>query len=98
MVPEGKIHLCGRFDGHGERFFDGEIAHLSLFDSALTEQEVRVAAPVPEPCFAEFLYGCMMRMSVQVRTLYLFTAEKMPSPSVVSEPSSVQETASDGVE
>lgn len=36
----GYIHLCSRSNGDPDRHFDGSIAHLSLFDTTLSEQEV----------------------------------------------------------
>lgn len=40
MRPGGKIYLCGRNDGNGDRHFHGEIAHLAFYDVALSEDEV----------------------------------------------------------
>ena len=36
----GHIHLCGRSNGDPERHFDGSVAHLSLFDTTLSGQEI----------------------------------------------------------
>lgn len=40
MRPGGKIYLCGRNDGNGDRHFHGELAHLALYDVGLSEDEV----------------------------------------------------------
>ncbi len=37
---DGNIILCGRTDRDADRFFNGSIAHLALFDSAVTQFEV----------------------------------------------------------
>jgi hypothetical protein len=37
---DGNIILCGRSDRDADRFFNGSIAHLALFDSAVTQFEV----------------------------------------------------------
>lgn len=42
--PGGRIYLCGRFDQNPDRFFDGELAHLGLFSTALTEEKVLISA------------------------------------------------------
>ena len=36
----GKIHLCGRPDRLDKHFFDGDLAHLSLWDKVLSETQV----------------------------------------------------------
>lgn len=40
FTPVGALLLCGRKDGHPERHFEGDIAHLSLFDSNLSEEAI----------------------------------------------------------
>lgn len=41
IAVDGNLVLCGRADLGADRFFDGRIAQLSVFDSALTQQAVR---------------------------------------------------------
>merc|ERR1711977_46143 len=36
----GKIHLCGSPDKREKRFFDGDLAHLSLWDQVLSKTQV----------------------------------------------------------
>ena len=40
MFLDGRIYLCGRSDLHKERHFTGKITHLSLFDQALSPENV----------------------------------------------------------
>ncbi|CAD7694655.1 unnamed protein product, partial [Ostreobium quekettii] len=41
MRAGGNIYLCGRHDGNPERHYDGLIAHLALYDSGLSSEEVK---------------------------------------------------------
>jgi hypothetical protein len=40
ILPSGNMYLCGRNDLNRERHFGGKLAHLSLFDEALTGQQI----------------------------------------------------------
>ena len=40
MDMEGEIYLCGRADLASERHFDGQLAHLEIFDESLTQEMV----------------------------------------------------------
>eukprot|EP00212_Chloropicon_laureae_P003902 CAMPEP_0197488208 /NCGR_PEP_ID=MMETSP1311-20131121/3186_1 /TAXON_ID=464262 /ORGANISM="Genus nov. species nov., Strain RCC856" /LENGTH=1764 /DNA_ID=CAMNT_0043032175 /DNA_START=186 /DNA_END=5480 /DNA_ORIENTATION=+ len=40
MIPTGDIFLCGRNDLAEERHFGGKIAHLSLYDEALSAKQI----------------------------------------------------------
>ena len=40
MFLNSPITLCGRVDLNADRFFDGRLAELSIFDNALTRPQV----------------------------------------------------------
>ena len=40
MLLNGSIHICGRSDGDPGRIFDGSVAHLALFGSMLTDDQI----------------------------------------------------------
>ena len=41
---DSAIVLCGRSDSDTSRYFDGRIAHFSVFDGALTPEQARARA------------------------------------------------------
>ena len=55
MLLNGSIHICGRSDGDPARIFDGSVAHLALFGSMLTADQISTlyqaytTGPDPEP-------------------------------------------------
>ena len=61
---DGPIVLCGRSDLASGRFFEGKIAHFSVFDSPLTNATVSRLETHPPPyhfgqpaCFKQILDG-----------------------------------------
>lgn len=40
MEIDGRIFLCGRVDGNPARHFDGSLSKLSIYDEALSAEEV----------------------------------------------------------
>lgn len=40
MQIDGRIFLCGRVDGNPARHFDGSLSKLSIYDDALSAEEV----------------------------------------------------------
>ena len=43
MFLNSPITLCGRVDLDADRFFSGRLAELSIFDNALTKQQVQLS-------------------------------------------------------
>ena len=42
QVGGGAIYLCGRADGAPDRHFSGSVAHLALYNEALTPLQIRM--------------------------------------------------------
>ena len=54
MDLSGNIVLCGRTEGDAARGYDGQLAELTIFDSALTATQIQalyytVSTPEPPP-------------------------------------------------
>ena len=41
-MGNGAIYLCGRADGAPDRHFTGSVAHLALYNEALTPLQIRM--------------------------------------------------------
>ena len=50
MFLNSPITLCGRVDLNADRFFDGRLAELSIFDNALTRPQVASAVSDAQQC------------------------------------------------
>ena len=51
QVGGGAIYLCGRADGAPDRHFTGSVAHLALYNEALTPLQIRmIFAQARRPC------------------------------------------------
>ena len=57
MFLNSPITLCGRVDLNADRFFDGQLVELSIFDSALTRPQVDL--------LSVDIIGCLLNITCQ---------------------------------
>ena len=60
----GAIYLCGRADGAPDRHFSGSVAHLALYNEALTPLQIRmIFAQARRPRSSSQDTGCKRLLS-----------------------------------